>query len=99
MPNAPALSLASKVVRDADVVEAEIDNEVVAINIETGNCYGLNAVGSRVWNLIATPVSIGEVCATLTGEYDVQPSACEEQVLNLLEELRAEGLISTLSDK
>jgi len=93
------LSLASKVVREPDVVEAEIDHEVVAINIETGNCYGLNPVGSRIWNLIAAPVSIGDVCAALISEYQVQKGTCEQQVLSLLEELRAEGLISTVPDK
>jgi len=97
--DASNLSLTSKVVRDPGVVEAEIDHEVVAINIETGNCYGLNPVGSRIWNLIAAPVSVGDVCARLVSEYQVQQSACEQQVLSLLEELRAEGLISTVPEK
>jgi len=93
------LSMTSTIVRDAGVVEAEIDNEVVAINIETGNCYGLNPVGSRIWNLIAAPVRIGDVCAALISEYQVQPGTCEQQVLSLLEELRAEGLVSTLPER
>ena len=99
MSELSVLCKTSKVVRDAGVVEAEIDHEVVAINIETGNCYGLNPVGSRIWNLISAPVSVGEVCATLISEYQVQPATCEQQVLSLLEELRAEGLISTVLEK
>ena len=99
MSDLSVLSVASKVVRDPGVVEAEIDHEVVAINIETGNCYGLNPVGSRIWNLIAAPVSVGDVCAALISEYQVQPATCEEQVLSLLEQLRAEGLVSTVPDK
>jgi hypothetical protein len=75
-------------------VEAEIDNEIVAISIEHGTCYGLNQVGSQIWNLIAGSVRIRDLIAALLNEYQVDPDVCERQVLDLLEELRAEGLIA-----
>jgi hypothetical protein len=87
------------VVRNPGLVEAEIDREIVTLNIETGNCYGLNSVASRIWSLLADPVRCAEVCARLIEEFQVQPTVCEHQVLELLEELRAEGLISTIADK
>jgi Coenzyme PQQ synthesis protein D (PqqD) len=93
------LSPATVVKRSNGFVEAEIDNEVVALSIEQGTCYGLNRVGSRIWKLLATPAQIGDVCATLLFEYNVDPNTCERQVLDLLEELRAEGLIATLEEK
>src|SRR5690349_14110408 len=92
------LSTTSIVTRNGAVIETEIDGEVVALNIDTGNCYGLNPVGSRVWNLIATPTRISDICAQLVTEYQVQADTCEQQVTDLLEELRAEGLITTLPD-
>ena len=47
------LSLETVVTRIGGVLEAEVDGEVVALDIEKGTCYGLNKVGSRVWRLIA----------------------------------------------
>jgi hypothetical protein len=93
------LSSSSVVARSDGFVEAEIDNEVVALSIEHGTCYGLNRVGSRIWHLLASPVHVGDICETLLAEYKVEPSVCERQVLDLLEELRAEGLIATLEQK
>ena len=61
MSTYPPLSSATTVARASGFIEAEIDNEVVALNIETGTCYGLNRVGSRVWGLIETPAKIGDV--------------------------------------
>ena len=58
-------------------------------------CYGLNRVGSRIWSLLAEPIRIGNICATLLTEYKVEPPSCERQVIDLLEEMRAEGLIVT----
>ena len=89
-----SLSSASVVVRRDGLVQAEIDGEVVTMSVEHGTCYGLNQVGSRIWNLLEKPTKVGVLCETLLGEYKVDPDVCERQVLDLLEELRAEGLIS-----
>jgi hypothetical protein len=93
------LSSATVVAKSDGFIEAEIDNEVVALSIEHGTCYGLNRVGSRIWNLLARPTRIGDLCATLLAEYNVDPNVCERQVLDLLEELRSEGLIVTSDEK
>jgi hypothetical protein len=87
------LNVDSTVTRAAGFVEAEADGEVVALNIDTGTCYGLNKIGSRIWILIGEPARIGDLCAKLTSEYDVDSATCERQVLELLTELLAEGLI------
>ena len=89
------LSSDTLVVRNDGLMEAEVANEIVALNVEKGTCYGLNPVGSRIWKLIAVPIRIGDICAKLLAEYKVEPRDCERQVVELLEELRAEGLIAT----
>ena len=95
MPQLSPLSPLSVVVRSSGFIEAEIDNEVVTLNIESGLSHGLNRVGSRIWRLLEAPKKIGDICATLLNKYNVEPADCERQVLDLLEELRAEGLIRT----
>ena len=87
------LSLETVVARRPGLLEAQVDNEIVALNIESGVCYGLNAVGARVWNLIEEPTRIGEVCDTLLAEYTVEPDTCRREVLELVEELMSEGLV------
>jgi hypothetical protein len=93
------LSAESVVARNDGFVEAEIDGEVVALNIEQGTCYGLNQVGSRIWNLLATPIRVVDVCETLLAEYAVDADECERQVIDLLEELCSEGMITKFEDK
>jgi hypothetical protein len=95
-----SLQSADKVVarRDA-IIDAKIDDEIVALSIEHGTCYGMNPVGTRIWTLLASPIRICDLCAVLLAEYRVDPEVCERQVLDLLEELRAEGLIKTIEEK
>src|SRR5438874_1173350 len=93
VPRSRVLSSDTWVKRSNDFIDAEIDNEVVALSIAKGTCYGLNRVGSRIWNLLASPNCIGDICATLLSEYEIDPTTCEQQVLDLLEELQAEGMV------
>jgi hypothetical protein len=93
------LSVDSVVSRKAGVIEAEIEGEVVALNIETGTCYGLNQVGSRIWHMLATSPRISDICEALLAEYSVGSDDCERQVLDLLEDLYAEGLIAPIEEK
>jgi hypothetical protein len=93
------LSLATVIARNDGLIGAEIDNEVVAPNIESGGCYALNRVGSRSRRLLGVAIRVSALYATLLAEYKVEPTVCERQVLDLLEDLRAEGLIATLEEK
>jgi hypothetical protein len=81
------------------VIEAEIDGEVVAMNLETGFCYGLNRIGSRIWQILSDAVSVSSLCTQLCAEYDVEQETCEQQVLSLLEELIAENLVFVIPSK
>ena len=94
----PSLSLSAIVVRSENFIEAEVDGEVVALHVDKGTCYGLNKVGTRVWQQIASPARIGDICATLLREYKIDQATCEREVLDLLEELRAEGMIGVQPD-
>jgi len=87
------LTLADRVVRNRETLSAEIDGEVVALDVARGACYGLDTVGARIWGMIEAPVAIGEICEALTAAYDVDAATCRADVLDLFMALRDEGLI------
>jgi hypothetical protein len=87
------LTSATIVARKGGLIESQIDREIVALNIETGVCYGLNGIGSRIWTLLAKPARISEICAILVSEYEVEVDTCENQVIDLVEQLLNEGLV------
>ena len=81
------------------LIQAEIDEEIVALSVEHGTCYGMNRVASRIWSLLAKPIQISELCTNLVATYQVDPDLCSRQVLDLLEQLRAEGMIAILEGR
>lgn len=79
---------------DAELLTTVVDGELIGMSVEQGACYGLNSVGTRVWELLAEPRSIASLCEQLTSEYEVEAEQCLREVLDLVEELRAEGLVN-----
>lgn len=79
--------------KKADLLESDVDEEIVALDINKGQCYGLNAVGARVWRLLDTPMSLAAICSALQDEYEVEAEMCRDEVGRLLEDLRSEGLV------
>ena len=92
------ITIEHTVAQGGNTVIAEIGNELVALDANSGVCYGLNTVASHVWALIAAPRKVSEICETLRREYNVDAATCEQQVLELLEDLRREGLLVVKDD-
>lgn len=78
-----------------NLVSSRLEDEVVILNLKSGIYHGLEAVGARVWDLICNPAPVREVRDRLLDEYDVEPERCESDLLALLEELKAHGLLET----
>ena len=78
-----------------DQVSADLKDEAVILNLKNSVYYGLNPVGARIWQLIQEPTSVAALREKILAEYDVEAARCEEDVLTLLEALKAQGLIET----
>lgn len=81
------------VVQAADLVATSIDGETVMMSIANGKYYGLDPIGTRVWELIAVPRKITELTGLLSQEYAVDEGVCQQDVLEFLSYLRGEGLV------
>ena len=73
----------------------ELGGEAVILSLGSGTYFGLNALGTRVWQLLQQPRSLGEVRKIVTQEFDVTPERCESDLLAFVASLRANGLLSS----
>jgi hypothetical protein len=87
------LTLETRLVAHPNVAAAEVDGEVVLLAPHTGQYYSLDGAGRRAWQLLASPGTPRGIAAILVQEFDVEPSRCEADLLSLLADLRAEGLV------
>jgi hypothetical protein len=85
--------LTSLVKLNNDQISASIDGEVVILSVERGAYFGLDQIGSEIWQLIETPVRVDVLCDELAAKYDADRPTIEHDVLALLESLVAEELV------
>lgn len=78
-----------------NVVFRDLAGESVLLNLDSGTYFGLDAVGTRVWNLIAEHGSTSLAIDTLIAEYDVDPPRLEMDVTALIDRLLTKGLLTT----
>jgi hypothetical protein len=82
------------VARSAHVLDAGVLEETVVLDPERGAYYRLNRVGTRVWELLgARPRSVDEVVERVVEEYEVEPARARGDVVALLGQLAARGLV------
>jgi hypothetical protein len=92
------LSLQTIVVASAEQVSCALGEESAILNLKNSVYYGMNPIGTSVWNLLKKPKSVRELRDALLDEYEVEPERCERDLFGLLEKLRSEGLINVLNE-
>ncbi len=75
-------------------ISSDLAGESVILDLTSGVYYGLNEVGAKIWQLIQQPCTIQAIQHSLLQEYDVDPQICTQDLLQLLQELQAAGLIN-----
>lgn len=79
--------------REPDLLEANVGDDVVLLSVEQGSYYALDPIAAAVWQRLAVPSSIDDLCTALTEQYDVTPERCEADVRAFLSELAAQHLL------
>ena len=84
--------------KDENCVTRNIAGETIIVPVrasvgELDSIYTLNEVGSAVWELIDGRTSIGKIIKTVCAQYEVTENEARKDVCELIDSLKAEGLI------
>jgi hypothetical protein len=91
------LTKATSICAILDHVSSDLDGETIVLNLASGHYFGLEGVGGDVWELLQQPITLQEICTEILQRYDVEPSACENDVTALITELISEGLVKVIT--
>lgn len=83
-----------RIVASADVVSRIVDGEAVLLDLASGKYFGLNEVGSRLWEHVRDEITVGLLCERLQGEFEVDAPTLRSDVDELLHELADKQLIT-----
>jgi hypothetical protein len=78
-----------------EVMARQVGDETVLLDLASGKYFGLDPVGTRMWHLLAEGKPLAAVCDAIAAEFEVARPQVEEDLQQLLAELKTEGLVRT----
>lgn len=79
--------------RLVELMEAELGDELVALDADNGQCFGFNNVATSVWRHLEQPRSFDQLRDALVEEYEVEAAQCAMELEQLLDDLAQKGLV------
>lgn len=87
------ITMQSTVVASPGLTAANLGDEAVLLDSNSGRYYGLNELGARIFELIRTPTRVDEVKGKLLEEYRVEESKLEADLTAFLQGMEQRNLI------
>ncbi len=87
------MNLNQTITPSPEVISQEVSGETVLLDLQSENYFGLDEVGTRIWQLIKETNDLQAIFKTLLAEYDVSEERLRQDLDTLLGEISGLGLI------
>lgn len=87
------IDMSTVVKRAANQVSCNLDGEVAILNLDSALYFGLDDVGSTIWNALGEGATVGRICEAVRAEFEVGEAECRADVIAFLERLADAGLV------
>ena len=84
--------------KNEDILSSKIDDEIVMMSIDHGKYYGLDSIGSRIWELLDQTRTLTEIIEILTKEFDVSKEQCSQDCYSFINDLIKKKIIFVRHD-
>ncbi len=87
------MNLNQKIIFADTVFAQEVDGEMVLLDMESENYFGLDEVGTAIWQAIQEDGLLQNVLETLLEQYDVEEEVLKKDLIGFVEKLVESGLV------
>lgn len=89
------MQLSDRFTVSEDVVVREVSGELVLLDLNSGQYFGLDVVGARIWELLSdAPRNLNEICDQIESEFDAPRERIEADLIALAKQLQEQELIA-----
>ena len=78
-----------------EALSQEVNGETVILDLKSESYFGLDAVGTRIWQLLQEHGDVQKVFDAMLEEFDVDANTLASDMKNLIDDLIEKGLISS----
>ena len=88
------MNLNQTITLSPEVISQEVSGETVLLDLQSEHYFGLDEVGTRIWQLIKETDDLQTIYQTLLAEYAVPEERLQQDLDTLLAEISGLGLVS-----
>lgn len=92
--NRGKISQETLIIRQDGFLTADLDGEKVMMSINQGKYYGLNSMGSLIWEYLNEPLTVQQLIVKLMMGFQIDEDTCFGDVSCFLNKMQQKGLIS-----
>jgi hypothetical protein len=79
--------------RSKQITWRQVEDETILLNLENGEYYSLNQLGSKIWKIIGTDKKVKEIAAIISKEYTVNYARVIQDTINFIKQLSKHNLL------
>lgn len=87
------MNLNQKITFAETVFAQEVDGEMVLLDMESENYFGLDEVGTSIWQEMQEKETLKDVLDALLEQYEVESDMLENDLSNFVDKLVESGLV------
>ena len=88
------MTLTENLIVSPEAIAKQVGDEIIILHVGNGTYFGLDAVGGRIWQLMAEGKRPNKICEVVMEEYDVSREDLERDITSLIKDLLAQDLVS-----
>jgi len=86
------MNLNQKIIFSDTVFAQEVDGEMVLLDMNSENYFGLDEVGTAIWQAMQESGSLEKVYHAMLEQYEVEPEVLQKDLLEFAQKLSDSGL-------
>ena len=79
--------------REEHLISSEVGDELVIMNLHSGNYISINRMGTIIWKLIEDPICVEQLIDCLVRKFDVSRERCVTDTLECLNAIHEQKMI------
>jgi hypothetical protein len=81
------IDMQRKIMRHPDLLAVPMDGDLVMMSISQGNYYGVNPVGTVIWEALQAPQTPDQLCQIVVSEFAVDEATCAADVQTFIAQM------------
>jgi Coenzyme PQQ synthesis protein D (PqqD) len=91
------IELSTTVKQSIQQVSCNLNGEIAILNLKSTLYFGLDEVGACIWEALAEPRRVSELCEQVLERFDVGEPQCQADMIDFLARLNEAGLVEIVT--